>query len=68
MLILMSVCYLSSPFTCREERLHYAYEETGVMGCLVRSQAAIAVWRDAHPEVRIDHWRCVPRSRVETPL
>ena len=38
------------------------------MGCLTRSQAAIAVWREAHPEVRIDRWRCVPRSRVETPI
>jgi len=68
MLILMSVCFLASPFTCREERLQYAYEETGTMGCMIRSQAAIALWREAHPEVRIARWRCVPRSRIETPI
>ena len=37
-------------------------------GCVARSQSAIAVWREAHPDVRIDRWRCVPRSRIETPI
>ncbi len=68
MLILLSVCFLSSPFTCREERLQYAFEEGSIMGCMSRSQAMIASWREAHPEVRIARWRCVPRSRLETPI
>jgi hypothetical protein len=64
MLILMSICLLADPSSCREERLSFSFEEPNAMACLVRSQETIAEWQRSHPEWRIDRWRCVQRGRT----
>jgi hypothetical protein len=62
MLILMSICLLSNPSHCREERLSFSFEEANAVTCMVRSQEKIAEWQQSHPDYRIDRWRCVPRG------
>jgi hypothetical protein len=62
MLILMSICLLSNPSDCREERLSFSFEEANAISCVVRSQEKIAEWQQSHPDYRIDRWKCVSRG------
>ena len=68
MLILLSVCLISSPATCREERLSWSFEEASTMACMVRSQEAVAEWQVQHPDWKVDRWSCVARRNVPTNL
>jgi hypothetical protein len=68
MLILMSVCLLASPGSCREERLSFSFEEASAVTCMVRSQEKIAEWQQSHPDYRIDRWKCVPRGANATDI
>lgn len=68
MLILLSVCLISSPSTCREERVNWSYEEVNYMGCLVQSQPVLAQWQTEHPQWRVERWKCVPRKQAPTDL
>ena len=61
MLILMSVCLLADPTSCREERIGFSFEEASPFACVVHSQGAIASWQKDHPEWRVSEWRCVTR-------
>ena len=66
MLILMSICLLASPQTCREERIPCSFAGASATACIVRSQEAIAEWQAGHPLWRVARWRCVSRDRVPT--
>jgi hypothetical protein len=68
MLILLSVCLLASPTTCREERLSWSFEDASFMGCLTHAQGRMAQWQTEHPDWRVQRWRCVPRKDVPTDL
>jgi hypothetical protein len=62
MLILISVCLLTAPGDCHEERLSFSFEEVNAVACMVRSQEAIAKWQRTHPGYRVDRWKCIPRG------
>ncbi len=66
MLILVSVCLLTSPTTCREERLDWSFEEVSYTSCFVQSQGASVQWQVAHPEWRVTRWRCIARKHAPT--
>ncbi|MEZ0168485.1 hypothetical protein [Microvirga sp. TS319] len=68
MLVLMTICLLSAPQSCREERLTFSYEDASYMGCLVHAQSTLAEWQQSHPAWRINRWRCVPRNAVDVPI
>jgi hypothetical protein len=67
-LILMSVCLLSSPANCHEERLNFAYENVSAMACMVRSQSAIAEWQEGHPDWHVTRWRCAAPGTIAVPI
>jgi hypothetical protein len=68
MLILMSICLLSSPSVCREERLSFSFEDSSPIACMVHSQTKIAEWQESHPTYRVDRWKCVARGKVSQDL
>jgi hypothetical protein len=67
-LILLSVCLLASPATCKEERIDWSFEEVSMIGCFAHSQEAIARWQQDHPQWRVTRWRCVVRKLAPTDL
>lgn len=68
MLILMSVCLLSEPATCREERIDLSYEATSPVVCLRNAQSALAAWQETHPAWHVAKWRCAARSGLPKDL
>jgi hypothetical protein len=68
MFILLSVCLLASPGTCREERLSWSVEDIGGMACLVGAQQLIAQWHETHPDWRVDRWRCTSRGALSNDI
>jgi hypothetical protein len=68
MLILLSVCLLASPTTCKEERLDWSFEDANYLGCVIHAQSALAQWQAEHPLWRVTRWQCVARKRAPTDL
>ena len=64
MFILMSVCLVTAPTTCREERVDWSFESAGGMACMVRAQEVIAKWHETHPRWKIASWRCTSREAL----
>lgn len=67
MLILLSVCLLSNPTSCHEERLNFSFERVSAMGCMVHSQAVIAEWQQGHPAWQVQRWRCAAPGSIAIP-
>lgn len=68
MLILLSVCLMSQPSTCKEDRIDLSYEASSPVVCLRNSQSALATWQEAHPEWHIAKWRCATRTGLPKDL
>jgi hypothetical protein len=68
MLILLSVCLLSSPADCHEERLNFAFDTVSAMACMVNSQAMIAEWQQGHPAWQVTRWRCAAPRSIAVPI
>lgn len=68
MFVILFVCMLSSPSTCKEERVQQSVEERPPVACVVEGQSTVAVWQQAHPAWHINKWKCVPRRRLDTEL
>ncbi|GEP04846.1 hypothetical protein [Methylobacterium oxalidis] len=68
MMILLSICLLAQPTTCREDRINLSYESTNPFLCLRHSQSALANWQAAHPEWHVERWRCAPRGSLPKDL
>ncbi|HEV7440366.1 MAG TPA: hypothetical protein VGN94_12200 [Methylobacterium sp.] len=62
MMILLSICLLSQPTTCREDRINLSYEASSPFICLRNGQSTIATWQAAHPEWHVARWRCAARG------
>ena len=62
MWILLSVCLVADPGTCREERINFSVEPASAMVCMARSQSLIAEWHSVHPGWHVDRWRCTARG------
>ena len=68
MFVILSVCLMGSPATCKIERVQQSVEERPPISCIVEGQSTVAVWQQQHPAWRVDKWKCVPRSRLDTAL
>lgn len=62
MFIILSVCLLASPNSCKKEELH-TIADGPPMACLVEGQGHVARWADTHPQWRVVSWKCVPAAR-----
>ena len=68
MLILLSVCMLSQPGNCHEDRIEMSYEPMSPITCLRNSQSALDTWQAAHPEWHAAKWRCAARANLPKDL
>jgi hypothetical protein len=68
MLLLLSVCLLAQPATCREDRIELSYEASSPFVCLRNSQSALAKWQGEHPEWHVERWRCAARGSLPKDL
>ena len=68
MLILLSVCLMSQPGTCREERINWSYDGANAMACMVGAQQLIAQWHEAHQRWRVTSWRCTVSERIQSDI
>ena len=62
MLLLLSICLVAQPATCKEDRIELSYEATSPFICLRNSQSALATWQETHPEWHVARWRCAARG------
>jgi hypothetical protein len=68
MFVILSVCLLASPTTCKEERVRQSMEERPPLSCVVEGQSTVAIWQQQHPAWHVSKWKCVPKSRLDTDL
>ena len=68
MFIVLSVCLMSSPQTCREEHLRWSLEASNSVACLLNAQEVIAKWQESHTEWVIQRWRCAPKGALLTDI
>ncbi|WAJ26778.1 hypothetical protein [Antarcticirhabdus aurantiaca] len=55
--LILTVCMLSDPTTCREERL--IYESRGSLAqCMMLSTPYVAQWAGEHPKWMVKSWTC----------
>jgi hypothetical protein len=64
MIIVMSICMVDIPSTCREEHLDWSVEHVSAMSCMVGAEQAIAQWEQQHPAWRVSRWRCAARGSL----
>jgi hypothetical protein len=55
--LILTVCALTAPGQCDEQRLQFAAEES-LMQCMMLAPPYIAQWADEHPATRVTRWRC----------
>jgi hypothetical protein len=58
--LVLSICLLTSPGDCREERISISMEQTAPMQCMIGAQPMIAEWTNTHPKWKVAKWRCGP--------
>jgi hypothetical protein len=61
--LILAVCMLTSPESCREERLTISMEQTAPTQCMIGAQPIIAEWTQTHPKWKVEKWRCGPAGR-----
>ncbi|MBC9178186.1 hypothetical protein [Pseudoroseomonas ludipueritiae] len=64
--LVLTVCLLSSPTTCRDEWPEFAGRS--LIACMTQGQFQAAQWAERHPAYRIARWRCQPSEARETPI
>ena len=62
LVLILTVCSLSSPNRCDEARLQFAAEES-LMQCMNSAPPYIAQWADQHPGETVTRWRCAYPGR-----
>ncbi|GJD89111.1 hypothetical protein BHAOGJBA_2637 [Methylobacterium hispanicum] len=62
MFILLSICLLAQPSTCKEDKIDLSFEARSPFVCLRNAQSALATWQESHPEWHVARWRCVARG------
>jgi len=63
--LILTVCLVNSPGTCRDEHLHF--ESRGsLMHCMSLAPAEIAKWSTEHPTLKVTRWKCTyPRKEQD---
>ena len=62
LVLIMTVCSLSSPDSCGEARLQFSADES-LMQCMMQAQHYLAQYVDEHPDKRVARWRCAYPER-----
>lgn len=68
MLLLLSVCLVADPATCREDRIPMSYESASPFACLRHAQSSLATWQAEHPDWHVARWRCAARDSLPKTL
>ena len=55
--LILTICALSAPSNCSEQRLSFVSEDS-LMRCMMRAPPTIAQWVDEHPGQLVTRWRC----------
>lgn len=57
--LILSICLIASPGTCREEAVSMNIEQTPISTqCVMGAMPVIAEWSETHPKWRVTRWRC----------
>lgn len=64
--LVLTVCLLAAPGSCREERPHF-FGDT-ILACMMQGQFHAARWLAEHPAYSMDRWTCQPASARQTPI
>ncbi|WP_454855371.1 hypothetical protein [Rhizobium binxianense] len=62
--LVLTICVLDRPSSCREE--HLQFEDRGnLVTCMLQAPPQIAKWSEEHPNLRVVKWRCEypPKNR-----
>lgn len=58
--LILSICLIASPGTCREEPVSVGIElPPAPTQCMMGALPAIAEWSETHPKWKVTSWRCV---------
>jgi hypothetical protein len=55
--LVLTICLISNPTSCREERLHFE-NRGGLNNCMVLAPTEIAKWSGEHPKLKVVRWKC----------
>ena len=55
--LVLTICLISNPTSCREERLHFE-NRGGLNNCMFLAPTAIAKWSGEHPKHKVVRWTC----------
>lgn len=61
MTLVLLACLLTSPESCREERLDLG--STSLAACMATAMPVLAEWASERPDVQISRWRCESPER-----
>ena len=64
MVVLLFVCLMASPGTCREDHIDLSFEASSDKACLIQAQPVIAEWQARHSEWHVERWRCASRQSL----
>ncbi|MDQ0303482.1 hypothetical protein [Ancylobacter polymorphus] len=57
--LILSICLIASPGTCREEAVSVGLEAPPApMQCMIGAMPVIAEWTETHPKWKVLKWRC----------
>lgn len=56
--LVLLVCLISSPQSCREERVLVSYDMTDSRACMMGAVPIIAEWTGDHPDYQVSRWKC----------
>ena len=62
--LVLTICVLDRPSSCREE--HLQFEDRGnLVTCMLQAPPQIAKWSEEHQNLRVVKWRCEypPKNR-----
>jgi len=62
LVLIMTICSLSSPDQCDEARMQFSADES-LMQCMMQAQPYLAQYIDEHPDKRVARWRCAYPER-----
>ncbi|MCJ8144192.1 hypothetical protein MKI84_14820 [Ancylobacter sp. A5.8] len=57
--LILSICLITNPGTCREEAVSVNLEQPTIpVQCMMGALPVIAEWSESHPKWRVTKWRC----------
>ena len=61
--LLVAVCQINNPTTCKDVSLIYSAEALTPMQCVMRAEPEIAKWINEHPGSQTKRFTCRPAGR-----